>query len=990
MYKFSRQVLAVITAFALLGLGAPVVSQAAVSGPVVRIGVWDSLTSLNPDVSNYNLSFNREILNYRFSGFTFENKNSEVEPNKTFGSYRVISNTPFRVQYTVNPGRVWSDEVPITAVDLLLHHTICSSVFSEKNGLGKPLTSGSAPIFNSNCYGGTYDENISKVSISSDKLSLIVEYKNYFPTWESVTPRPFPVHALVLISEGNSQLASKEVGFQAKARFENAWLSGNSNLLSAYGKVWSSNYILNNVTSSTNPLLLIGNGGYKIESASANDSLVLTYNEKYNSGPRVGGISKIIYKINPDGNALIQAIRNSEIDIYQGTPTADAAASLKSIPNVNVIGFHTGVYEHIDLRANSAQGVNENYTGIFSGNNEKARDLRRAFLLTIPREEINDKLISPVTGLSNRLDSLLSFPNGSNYETLRAKSGIDFFTKSSLSIRQAQALSLVQKYFPNASAGNPIVKVNLLWGTTSNARRIAVASLIKNSAMKAGFDINAPGVQAWSSALGSNSWDGAFFAWVRQPGDTLRNSDYYCSNCALNYSGWRNSIIDSAVKRLRENQMSDNEFTGSLVSVESQVYSEGLSLPLYQHPAIVAVSKNLKNISPSSNQFPISYNYWEWNYLDSKPFDLFISPTPTPTPTPTATQPNTFKCSGFNSVSVGSLTRVSNQIVQVDATVEACSYEIVVVSDSGEIFRTGVINATQLGQVNVKEQFINATCTNGYSFYLNAWTELNGLGTLKKTATNRMLSATCAPASVVKPTTPTFSGVNFAGNTININVNIGSSASSRPDKIYLVAPKLGVNSSAPLEGKISGSTASWSLPLNNILSGVAIPLEIVGEKNGVKSEPLTGSYTKPAVSITAVPPAPTNYSSRIVGTSAIITIQVSAKESSRASSAHLYSSALGIKKGSALQGEVVGTKALIEVPIKASMAGKKYPLTIYLENSKGESKPLNATLSIPKAPKAPTLPTAQPKPVVPKAVICSFGSQTRTFEDDCPPGWVKR
>jgi hypothetical protein len=241
-----------------------------------------------------------------------------------------------------------------------------------------------------------------------------------------------------------------------------------------------------------------------------------------------------------------------------------------------------------------------------------------------------------------------------------------------------------------------------------------------------------------------------------------------------------------------------------------------------------------------------------------------------------------------------------------------------------------------------------------------------------------------------KPTTPTFSGVNFVGNNININVNIGSSSSSRPDKVYLVAPKLGINSSTPVEGKISGSTASWSLPLGNILSGVAIPLEIVGEKNGVKSEPLTGSYIKPATSVTAVPPAPTNYTSRIVGSSAIITIQVSAKESSRASTAHLYSSALGIKKNAGLQGDVVGTKALIEVPIKASMAGKKYPITIYLKNSKGESTPLNATLSIPKAPKAPTLPTALPKPVVPKAVICSFGTQTRTFEDECPPGWEKR
>jgi len=289
-------------------------------------------------------------------------------------------------------------------------------------------------------------------------------------------------------------------------------------------------------------------------------------------------------------------------------------------------------------------------------------------------------------------------------------------------------------------------------------------------------------------------------------------------------------------------------------------------------------------------------------------------------------------------------------------------------------------------------------CANyGISYLL---TKQLGYGTLdvpackNNPAKSLTSNTTTNTENLTKPTTPTFSGVNFVGNKINVNVNIGSTSSSRPDKVYLVAPKLGINPSTPVEGKISGSTASWSLPLGNLLSGVAIPLEIVGEKNGVKSEPLTGSYITPAVSITAVPPAPTNYSSRIVGSSAIISIQVSAKESSRAASAHLYSSALGIKKNPGLQGDVVGTKALIEVPIKASMAGKKYPLTIYLKNSKGESTPLNATLTIPKAPKAPTLPTALPKPVVPKVplktVICSFGNQTRAFEgDDCPPGWGK-
>jgi hypothetical protein len=233
--------------------------------------------------------------------------------------------------------------------------------------------------------------------------------------------------------------------------------------------------------------------------------------------------------------------------------------------------------------------------------------------------------------------------------------------------------------------------------------------------------------------------------------------------------------------------------------------------------------------------------------------------------------------------------------------------------------------------------------------------------------------------------------VNFSGNKININVNIGSS-SNRPDKVYLVAPKLGFTSANPNQGTINGNTASWSLDLNSLTGGTAIPLEIVGEKDGVKSEPLTGSYNVPtAAKVTSVPAAPTKFSSRIVGSSALITVQVGTNGKDAPSEAFLFSKSLGVSKSEAISGEIVGDKAIIEVPLKASMAGKKYPVTIYLTNSKGESKPLNSTLSIPAAPKKPSLPTAIPKPSAQETVICVRANQTRTFTGAaCPTGWSKK
>ena len=252
-------------------------------------------------------------------------------------------------------------------------------------------------------------------------------------------------------------------------------------------------------------------------------------------------------------------------------------------------------------------------------------------------------------------------------------------------------------------------------------------------------------------------------------------------------------------------------------------------------------------------------------------------------------------------------------------------------------------------------------------------------------------------SSKTKPNTPTFSAVNFSDNKFNIEVNIGNSGTNPPDKIYLVAPKMGITSANPIFGKINGEKATWSLELSELLSGVMIPLEIVSEKDGVSSDALTGVYQAPYISTngiaTSAPLAPSNFKSRIVGNSALITVELKNKRGAIPTNAYLYSKSLGIPKNKAIQGDIIASNALIEVPLKSSMLGNKYSVIIYLSNGKGESTPLSAILSVPKAPTKPTIPTAAPSaPKAPlKSAICVRSNQTRTFTGDtCPPGWTKR
>jgi hypothetical protein len=236
-----------------------------------------------------------------------------------------------------------------------------------------------------------------------------------------------------------------------------------------------------------------------------------------------------------------------------------------------------------------------------------------------------------------------------------------------------------------------------------------------------------------------------------------------------------------------------------------------------------------------------------------------------------------------------------------------------------------------------------------------------------------------------------FSLVNFVDNRININVDLGSN--SVPDKVYLIAPKLGVIDSAKLQGQIVGNIASWSLNVSDVLSGTSIPLKVISLKNGVESEALEGIFEAPSsvsklILSKSVPLPAKKIKSRIIGTSAFISAESTIKAGAIATAAYIFGSSIGVAKSNAIAGDIVGSKILLEIPIKQSMAGKKLVVNLFLANDAGESQPSQVIIDVPSIPGASFALPAKPK--VPNTVFCTKGSISRTFAaTSCPPGWKK-
>jgi peptide/nickel transport system substrate-binding protein len=548
-------------------------------------------------------------------GFNYYNDKKELIKNTVFGNYKVIKNskTDFRVQYTVNPGRVWSDGTPITGVDLLLSHVLGSDAYSIAAGLGDPADKKTPPAFNGLGYSSTYHKNIvGEPVLSADEMSVTLRWKSPIANWDLYGPGPSPVHAMVLMAEGKKELQSVSANNAAKDRFLAAFKSKDTALLKKMGDVWSKDYTITTINKDTNPLLLISNGVFIVDNAVPKTSLTLKANPRYNSGPKMtGSIDTIVFKVITDGTAAVQALSNGELDIYAGQATADAVAALKKISNVNVTGGEQAVYEHWDLHYDSVEGEPP-YSGIFSvKGGAKAKALRQAFLLALPRNEIMEKLIAPINGVTTPLCTTWVAPGTAAYDKICAVNGSAFYTRGTQETRNKSALALVQKFYPDALKKPITVNVLVPGG---NARRAAQFALAKANMAKVGFNLVGDVQSGWGGLLGNGKYDAFFFAWVSSSVLQKQSCSVLETTGGSNYvMGYSNKVVDQVCSEL-DVAAKDSILLQKYIKADRALFADAVTLPVFVHPGVNAINKNLKGVKPAPLSPQLTWNFWEWTY----------------------------------------------------------------------------------------------------------------------------------------------------------------------------------------------------------------------------------------------------------------------------------------------------------------------------------------------------------------------------------------
>jgi peptide/nickel transport system substrate-binding protein len=346
---------------------------------------------------------------------------------------------------------------------------------------------------------------------------------------------------------------------------------------------------------------------------------------------KTGNMEKMIFKFPASGTtfsdtAVGQAIKNGEVDLYSGSATASFWSTVSTDPGTVAARTSVALYEHFDIRTGDASSVNTTnsngscsapYAGPFKGESQRAKDLRKAMLLVVPRQVIANTYIGKIfdpgfTGNSPVLNSSLSLTTEGDYPKIVAgiSSFVTEFSKDQTA-RNAAALALMRKYYPNAGPGSNSISVKML--TSTAARRVDIALQIQLQADKVGIKLENTATTAWSGLINCNSYDVVTFAWSRSAISQTGSNANYESTGSNNRAGWVDEGVDLLTKKLETN-LSATELLATKIALEKRIWGNYWTLPQYQWPGVSAWNKDLKNVLPSPLNPNVTWNYWALGY----------------------------------------------------------------------------------------------------------------------------------------------------------------------------------------------------------------------------------------------------------------------------------------------------------------------------------------------------------------------------------------
>ncbi|HSO15013.1 MAG TPA: ABC transporter family substrate-binding protein [Arthrobacter sp.] len=552
-------------------------SKSGGSATVVEVNAFNTF---NPNTADGNTDINSKISYATHSGFFYIDNKLNVVRNEKFGKMEKTSDNPLTVKYTINEGVKWSDGTPVTAADLVLQWAAFSGYYDDADSEAKTGTS----YFS---YAGdpTGIALTDFPELGEDGRSMTLKYSKPFADWEIAIGGPgvdIPAH--VLAKKAGLADAKAFVDLVKGMPRGDAKAPQPANAqLQAMAEMWNTGF--DSKTLPADPSLYLSNGPYIVKGVNQDQSLTMIKNKDYNWGPEAK-LDEITVRYIGSAPAQVQALKNGEADIIAPQASADTVEQLKALESQGVtveVGNQLS-YDHIDL----------NYSGVFA-----EKSVREAFMKSVPRKDIVDKIVKKLDPKAAPLDSQLFVPDQALYADSVKENGSSAY--QDVDIEGAKKL---------LNGATPEVRIMY---NKDNPNRADTYALISESASKAGFKIvdGGLGKSDWGKALGDGSYDATIFGWINSGVGVSGVPQIFKSGNDSNFNLFSDPEADKLMDELIVTTDKAKQ-DGLIKQIDKKIWDSAYGLPLFQAVGVDAYSDRITGVKYMPNQTGVWWNFWEW------------------------------------------------------------------------------------------------------------------------------------------------------------------------------------------------------------------------------------------------------------------------------------------------------------------------------------------------------------------------------------------
>ena len=526
----------------------------------------DDFLSYNGLQSNTYTTYNSAVVDRMFSSFWYFGTDGSIIPNKDFGTYEKTSDDPLTVKYTISDDAKWSDGTPVTAGDFIFH-------WAANNDTVKAEGS-ETPLFDSISFEqGKYIPEAPEGE--ADGKEFTVTYPEPYADWEILISTALPAH----IVAKEAGMSFEELVTAAKEKDVEA--------LTPAAEFWNDGWDFS-PGELPDASLVPSMGPYKFKDGGwqAGQSITLEANPEYWGTPPA--TKELVLRF-ADPKTHVQALQNGDLDVIEPQATVDTLQQLEGLgDDVNVQTGDQLTWEHVDF--NRGEG------SVFADSPE----LREAFALCLPRQQIVDNLIKPIYADAQVMNAREVFPFQENYQEVVDAAYPEEMDQPNIE----KAKELVEK----SGVSTPTVRLGYQAG---NQRRTETVALIKSSCDQAGFDVqdtNSP--VFFKEVMPAGDYDAALYAWAGS-GQKASGANIYQSDGAQNQQSYNNPEVDAAWDKLATS-LDEDEQLEQVKTIEKLLWEDFQAIPLYAHPGLVGHKADVANVRDTAAQSGALWNVEQW------------------------------------------------------------------------------------------------------------------------------------------------------------------------------------------------------------------------------------------------------------------------------------------------------------------------------------------------------------------------------------------